>query len=228
MVQPCFAAEAQGSARPTLGKREDIWGRKVLLISYDVSSLVIDTLCEQAVEGNAAVAGFYFDFTAEEEQSPAAILSSVLKQVVAQLDEIPERIVKAFRDREKVIGGPRIPLAKIVEFLHHISSSRCTFICIDGLDECLAEHRVKLLDSLNQILQKSPGARVFLTGRPYIGAEVEDYLAGRTAVRSIVLTRDNTITLVRAKLREDAMPDAMDESLEEEIIQNIPETVSEM
>ena len=146
----------------------------MLLISCGVSSLVIDTLCKQVVGENAAVACFYFDFAAQEEQSPAAILGSVLKQVVGGLDEVPERIAKAFRDQEKVIGGQRLALSEIVEFLQDISSSRCTFICIDALDEYPAEHRAKLLDSLNQILQNSPGARIFLTGRPHIRAEVEN------------------------------------------------------
>ena len=66
---------------------------------------MIDTLCKQAVEGNAAVAIFHFDFADPEEQPPAAILGSVLKQAVGGMDEAPERIVKAFRNREKVIGG---------------------------------------------------------------------------------------------------------------------------
>ena len=202
--------------------------RKVSLMSCDVSSLVIDTLCKQAAGGNDAVACFYFDFAALEEQSPTAILGSVLKQVVGGLDKVPERIVKAFRDREKVIGGQRLALAEIVEFLQHISSSRCTFICIDALDECPAAHRVKLLDSLNQILQESQGARIFLTGRPHIRDEVEKHLPRRVATRSITPTKDDIIIFLRAKLKEDTMPDAMDESLEEEIIKNIPETVSEM
>jgi len=183
-------------------------------------------LSKQAVEGNATVAYFYFDFAAPDEQSPAAVLGSVLKQVVAQLDEIPERIVKAFRDQEKVIGGPRIPLTEIAEFLHDISSSRCTFICIDAVDECPAEHRAKLLDSLNRVLRKSPGARIFLTGRLYIWGEVEKYLAWMVATRSIAPTKNDIIIFLRAKLKEDTVPEAMDESLEEDII-NIPETVSE-
>ena len=138
---------------------------------------MVDTLCKQAVEGNTAVACFYFDFAAQDEQSPAAILGSMLKQVVGGLDEIPERIVKAFRDREKVIGGQGLALTEIVEFLQDISSSRCIFLCIDALDDCPPRHRVKLLDSLNQILQKSPGARIFLTGRPHIRCEVDKHLA---------------------------------------------------
>jgi len=199
-----------------------------LLIGCIVSSLVIDTLCKQAVEGNAGVACFYFDFAALEEQSPAIVLGSVLRQVVGGLDRVPERIVKAFRDRGKVIGGSKLVLSQIVEFLKDITSSRPTFICIDALDECQAGHRLKLLDLLNQILQKSTRARVFLTGRPHIRSEVEKRLAGKAATRSITPTKNDIITFLRAKLEEDAMPDAMDESLEEEIIQKIPGAVSEM
>ena len=197
-------------------------------MSCDVSSLVIDTLCKQAVEENAAVACFYFDFTAHEEQSPATILGSVLKRVIGGLNEVPEGVVKAFQDSEKVIGGQRLALETIVEFLQDISSSRCTFICIDALDECPSGCRVKLLDSLSQILQMSPGARLFLTGRPHIRGEVDKHLAGRAATRSIIPIKDDIIIFLRAKLREDTMPDAMNESLEKEIIRNIPETVSEM
>ena len=117
---------------------------------------MIDTLCEEAVEGNSGVACLYFDCASQEEQSPAIVLGAVLSRVVGGLGEVPERIVKAFRDREKVISRQRLCLAKIVEFLQDISFSRRTFICIDALDECLPEHRVKLLDLLNQIFQKSP------------------------------------------------------------------------
>ena len=189
--------------------------------------MVIDKLCKQAVEGNAGVACFYLDF-ADPEQSPAAILGSVLKQVVRGLDRVPEGIVKAFRDRGKVIGGQILTLPQIVQFLQDISSSRSTFICIDALDECPSGHRIKLLDSLDQILQKSPGARIFMTGRPHILGEVEKHLGGRAATRSITPTKNDIVIFLRAKLNEDTMPDAMNESLGQEIIQNIPKRVSEM
>jgi len=185
---------------------------------------VIDTFSKEAVEGNAGVACFYFDF-ADQEQSPAAILGSVLKQVIRGLEEVPEGIVKAFRDRGKAIGGQMLSLSHIVQFLQDISSSRITFICIDALDECPSGH---LLDFLHQILQKSPGARVFLTGRSHILSEVEKHLGGRIATRSITPTKNDIITFLRAKLKEDTMPDSMNESLKQEIIQNISEKVSEM
>ena len=199
-----------------------------MLISYDCSSLVIDTLCKQAVGENTAVACFYFDFAAQEEQLPAEVLGSVLKQVVGGLNEVPERIVRAFRNRGKVIGGQRLSLDEIVDFLQDISYSRSTFICIDGLDECPQRHRAKLLDSLNQLLQHSLGARILLTGRPHIWDEIAKHLAGRAATRAITPSKDDISIFLRAKLKEDTIPDAMDESLEEEIIKSILETVSEM
>ena len=189
---------------------------------------MVDKLCEQAVGGKATAAYFYFDFAAQKEQSPAAILGSVLKQILSGPDEVPGRMIKAFRDREKVGGGRRLALAEIVEFLQEISSTRPTFICIDALDECRETNRAKLLDSLSQILRKSPSARLFLTGGPDIRGEVDRHLAGRAVTRSITPTNSDITIFLRAKLKEDTMPDAMDESLEEEIIRNIPDTFSEM
>jgi len=135
---------------------------------------------------------------------------------------------QSFSGPKEVISGQGLALSKIVEFSQDISSSRCTFICMDALDEYPAGQRVGLLDSLNQILQKSPGARIFLTGRPHMRGEVERHLGGRAVTRSITPTENDIMIFLRAKLKADTMPDAMDESLEEEIIRNIPETVSEM
>ena len=199
-----------------------------MLISCNISSLVIDTLCKQAVEENASVACFYFDFAVQEGQSPDTILSSVLKQVVSGLDEVPERIVKAFRHRGRVVSSQKLARSEIMEYLKDIVSSRPTFVCIDALDEYPDRHRVELLNLLKQILEKAPGTRLFLTGRPQIRSEVEEHLAGKAATRPITAAKNDIVTFLRAKLKEDTMPEAMNKSLEDAIIQKIPETVSEM
>ena len=200
----------------------------MLLRSCDASSLVIDTLGDWASEQNAAVACFYFDFAAQKEQSPTSTLSSLLKQVVCGLEEIPGKITKAFRDQKKVIGGRKLGLAEIVEMLQDISSSQSTFIGIDALDECMAEHRAEVLDALKQILRESPSIRIFLAGRLQIRDEVEKHLAGRIATVSIIPTKGDMVRFLRAKLKKDATPDAMDMSLEADIIKNIPEKVLPM
>ena len=177
---------------------------------------------------NATVACFYFDFAVQKEQSPTTVLRSLLKQVVGGLEKIPAKIVEAFRDRKKTTGGQRLGLGQAVEMLQDISSSRPTILCIDALDECVAEYRGKLLDSLEQILHKAPSTRIFLAGRLHVRDEVEKHLAQRVIAVSITPTKDDIIQFLRAKLGEDTTPDAMDNSLEEEIIQNIPEKISEL
>ena len=112
--------------------------------------------------------------------------------------------------------------------LQDIASTRPTFICFDALDECVAEYRGKLLESLQQILHKSLTTRIFLAGRLHVRDEVEKHLAGRVVAVSIVPTKDDIIRFLRAKLREDITPEAMGDSLEEDIIKSIPETVSEL
>jgi len=200
----------------------------VLLRCHNSSSLVIDRLCDWITGQDAIVACFYLDFAAQKEQSPTSILSSILKQVVGGLERIPTNIVQAFRDQEKAIGGRRLGLGEIVGMLQDISSERPTFICIDALDECLPENREKLLNSFNQLLRKSPSARLFLAARLHIRDEVEKHLAGRTVAVSITPMKDDIVRFLRAKLKEDTTPDAMDKSLEEDIIRIIPETISEM
>ena len=183
-----------------------------MLRSCNISSLVIDTLGDWTRGQNAAVACFYFDFAAQKEQSPTSTLSSLLKQVVCGLEEIPAKIAKSFQDQKKIIGGRKLGLDEIVEMLQDISSSLPIFICIDALDECMAEYRAEVLNSLKQILRKSPSIRIFLAGRLQIRDEVEKQLAGRVVAVCIVPTKDDIVRFLRAKLRKDATPDEMDKS----------------
>jgi len=198
------------------------------LTSYDVSSLVIDSLCDRARGQGAAVACFYFDFAAQKEQSSASMLGAVLKQVVGGLEKVPEGIARAYEDQKKVIGGREPQLDDIVKMLQTIAGERHTFICIDALDECVAKYRVKILDSLDQILQRSLGARVFVTGRPHIQAEVGNRLSGRVMAIRITPRRNDIISYLHTRLDEDTRPDAMDSSLRTDILKKIPQDISEM
>ena len=199
-----------------------------VLTSYDVSSLVIDNLCDQAGGQNVAVTCFYFDFAAQQEQSSTSMLGTLLKQLVVGLGEMPEEIVQAYENQKNLIGGRRPRHADIVKMLQTTSSIKRTFICIDALDECLLEHRTKLLDSLNKILHESPATRIFVTGRPHIRPEITGRLAGRVTSLPISTKRDDIIKYLHSRLGEDPTPDAMNGGLEAEILKKIPEDVSDM
>ena len=99
---------------------------------------------------------------------------------------------------------------------------------IDALDESTAVQRFRLFDSLKEILEKSPGARIFVTRRPHICPEIEIRLAGIVTNISVGPASEDIIRFLRVRLSEDETPDAMDESLEDEILERIPEHISEM
>ena len=155
-------------------------------------------------------------------------MGALLKQVVGGLEEIPEEVSQAYQKQKKGLGGRAFRLSDIVKMLQTTASKERTFICIDALDECVPEYRVKLLDSLNKILQNSPGTRIFVTGRPHIRPEIGKRLGGRVTSLSIGTERDDMIRYLHSRLEEDPTPDAMDSSLEAEILRKIPENVSEM
>ena len=176
ITQSYFAMELQGPARHLSGNENYFRGRverDLVLTSHDISSLVVDRLCDQAAGKNTAVTCFYFDFAARKEQSVTNMLGSLLKQVVGGMAKVPEEISRAFQEQRMAIGGrgPRLP--DMVKMLQTVTSELRTFVCIDALDECAAVHRVKLLDSLKKILEKSPRTRIFIIGRPHIRAEIE-------------------------------------------------------
>ena len=200
-----------------------------MLTGYDVSSLVVDNLCGLSRGQNTVVTCFYLDFAAREEQSVASILGSLLKQVVGGIEGVPEEVRRTFEEKKMTIGGwGPPPLPDIVRMLQIITSSLRTFVCIDALGQCPAAHRVKLLDSLQQIVKSSPRTRIFITGRPHVQAEIEKCLPGRVISMSVGPSKNHIMEYLRLRLDEDEIPDAMDECLEADILEKIPENMSDM
>ena len=230
-----FAMEIPGLGKLLLGNKGE--SRRMekgqVLTSRDASSLLVDSLGYQAggyqARGQgAAIACCYFDLAVRKEQSSVSVLGALLKQVVGGLEEIPGEIAEAYEGQKSVVGGQGLPLAAIVQMLQNAASRKRTFIFIDALDECAARDRVKILDSLNKILQSSPGTRMFVTGRSYIEAEVGKRLSGRVTAIRITPRRDDVVSYLRSRLDEDTTPDAMDSTLKADILKKIPEDISEM
>ena len=229
-TQFCFAMETRVLGKLTFGNRKAPRGVEEgqVLTSRDVSSMIIDSLCSQARGKNATVACYYFDFAAQNEQSPVSILGSLLKQQVFGLDGIPEEISEAYKDRKDAIGGQGPQISDILKMLQIASTRKRAFICIDALDECATKHLAELLDSLSQLLQQSPNTRIFVTGRQHILPEIGRRLAGRITSISISPKRDDIVTYIHSRLAADTTPDAMDSTLEVEILRKIPNDISEM
>ena len=198
----------------------------VSLTDWDNSSLVIDKLCDEAAEENTAVACFYFDFAARNEQSPVNVLGSLLRQLVSGLDGIPEAVVRSFRNQKKVIGGRGLQVSGILKMFQIITATKRTFICVDALDECVPEYRIIILESLRQLVQEALSTRIFVTGRSHIRSEVERKLNGVVNFLLIEPTGDDVVTYLREKLRNDTTREMMNSALEANIMESIPEISS--
>jgi len=224
------AMEIQASARHLSGNIE-YYQRKeseLVLTRGAGSSLVVDRLCDQTRGHNTAVTCFYFDFAARKEQTATSMLGSVLKQVVNGMEWMPQEISRVLQEQKKVVCGRKPQLGDIVKMLQLLTSSMRTFMVIDALDECTAAQLFKLYDSLKEILVKSSGTRILLTGRPHVRTEIENRLAGRVTSVSVGPTTDDITNFLRVRLSEDETPDAMDEGLEAEILEKIPKIISGM
>ena len=199
-----------------------------MLTSCHDSSLVVDKLRDQARGKNTAVTSFYFDFAVRKELTATAILGSMLRQMINGMEVIPGDISRALKEHLSTILKDEPQLVDIVKILQLIVSLQPTFMCIDGLDECVGEERVRALDSLKQIVKSSPGTQIFVTGRPQIRAEIEAGLPGLVISVSVCPSKEDIVTYFLARLAEDEFPDAMDGSLEDDIMEKIRENISGM
>jgi len=171
---------------------------------------------------------FYFNFAVRNEQTATSMLGSLPKQVISGMERVPEDLWRALQEQKRAVSGRKPQLGDIVKMLQLITSSQPTFMVIDALDECAAVQRFRLSDSLKEIVDNSPDARVFVTGRPHVRPEIERRPAERVTSVLVAPTRDGIIRFLLVRLSEDETPDAMDDSLEADILEEIPESIPEM
>jgi len=92
----------------------------------------------------------------------------------------------------------------------------------------MERHLPEVLDSLQQIPEKSPYTRLFLTERRHIRSEIDRYLDAKVVIRSLKLSSGDVTGYSRMRLGNNRRRDAMDGGLEDEIVksfgENIPET----
>ena len=193
----------------------------------NTSSLVIDSLCDQASERDIAVAGLYCDYLAHQEQTMVNMIGAILKQLLGWRT-IPRDIREAFQKGKKEVGGRRPLLADMMGMWKiAITSLPQVFICIDGLDECRPEDLPELLKSLRDIVRESPTTRIFLTGRPHVREDVQRYFTTMVVIPISPNTGDIR-NYLEMKLDRDAEPEAMNNDLREDIVRIVLERISDM
>ena len=204
-----------------------IWKSRITLTARNTSSLVIDSLCDQAGKEDIAVVGLYCDFLAQEEQTTTNIMGAILKQLVGR-GGIPDYLREAFQKAQREFGGRGLRLGNLMEMLKiAITSLPKAFICLDALDECLPKHLPELLKFLGDIVRECPRTRIFLTGRPHVREDIQRYFS-RVVVIPISPNTDDIRNYVEMRLDSDTEPEAMNKDLRVDIVRIILEKISDM
>jgi len=160
--------------------------KRILLTARNTSSLVIDSLCDQAGKEGIAVAGLYCDFLSQQEQTLANIIGAILKQLVGR-GGIPDHLREAFQNSQQEFGGRGPRVVDLMGMLKiAIASLPQVFICLDALDECSQKHLPELLESLGNIVRECPRTRIFLTGRQGSEWSEQDWTGPASLVKSQV------------------------------------------
>ena len=188
---------------------------------------MIDTLWDREGEGNTAVAGFYCDYLSQQEQTITNIMGAILKQLIGR-ERILINVREAYQEAKMKFGGRGPRLADLMDMLKiAIASLPRVFICLDALDECLPKYLPELLESLRALIQECPKTRVFITGRPHIGEDVQRYFP-KAVVVPISPNADDVQNYVEMRLSRDPEPDAMNKYLRADIVRVIREKISNM
>jgi len=197
------------------------------LTARNTSSLVIDSLCDQGSEENIVVAAFYCDFVSQQEQTIGNIVGGILKQLVGR-GGMTKGLREAFQKAKGEVGGRGPRLVDLMGMLKTaIASLPKVFICIDALDECLPKYLPELLESLRDIVRESPCTRIFLTGRPHVGDDIQRYIP-KAVVIPICPNSDDIRNYVERRLDRDSEPEAMTDDLRADIVKVILEKISDM
>jgi len=201
-----------------------------MLTKNKISSLVIDTLRKQTRGRNIAVIFLYCDYQTQKDQSAVNMIGSLVRQVSLRTQRIPSEIKSAF-DESKQEGGDGLQLPDMVKlFVQVIGSIEVVYLCVDAVDEVLPQHRLEFLRALRKIIQDAPNVRLFLTGRPYVRAELDKHVTKGAFTIHIVADQGDITRYLNQKMDDDddQDPGLMTDDLKDNIMRTMLEKASEM
>ena len=175
-----------------------------------------------------AVIFLYCDYQAQKDQSAVNMIGSLVRQAALRAPVIPSEIKSAFEESKRE-GGDGLQLPDMVKlFVNVAGHTEVVYIAVDAVDEVLPQHRFEFLRALRDILQDAPNVRLFLTGRPYIRAELDRHLTKKASTIHIVADQGDITLYLSQKMEDDEDPGLMTEDLKQNIMTTMVEKASEM
>ncbi|KAJ6789664.1 hypothetical protein PWT90_08678 [Aphanocladium album] len=123
----------------------------------------IDELRSAVATPTTPLAYFYFDYQDHNAQGPLAVVTSILRQLLEQLPELPAPVQEFYNGRDKLQGREIAEYERLLEEVARASET--VFLIFDALDECEHVHyMLQLIDKLNQ----ASNCRLMVTSRPHV------------------------------------------------------------
>ena len=181
-------------------------------------SLVIDRILENHLTPHEAIAYFYFDYRDQQVQTPAYFLASLLRQLAARRNSLPQALLD-FYDGFKE-AQPQNLISELHEaFRMTFETYEKCFILIDAFDECKHQaHRAEIVRVLRGLpIEKT---RIFVTSRPH-AHDIKQYF--KDALRVDVEASETDIKHYCSRMI-DQSPNAIDlisGSLRQQVVNSI-------
>ena len=97
-----------------------------------------------------AVAYFYIDILESAHQLLSRVISSLLRQLLQQLPELPLKIIRAYENTGYF--GRKLTYQQLVEQLAYVATMfHRVYLCVDALDELAEEEQQGLLELVENI-----------------------------------------------------------------------------
>ena len=129
-----------------------------------ITSIVVDELLSRLwMYESTGVAYIYFNYRRHDEQTPAHVLLSLLKQLSQQLPSLPQAVESLYyRHKHSNTIPSEDEISTALESVCFIYNR--VFIAIDALDECRSDYYTILLQRITKV-QIRTRANLFVTSR---------------------------------------------------------------
>jgi hypothetical protein len=161
---------------------------------------------------------YYFDYNDSERQTLEDVVTSLLKQLVYQIDTIPPDLEEAYDLHLHRGIRARPTVNRFSDLLINCSKQFFTtvFLLIDAFDECLEARRPELLVHLQRFYEA--GLRLFLTTRSHLLHQLEKKL--QCAAKLEIYAQENDVQKYLTESLQEKVG-YLDDKLQHKIVERI-------
>ena len=176
---------------------------------------MVDQLLTTYDTGSRGVAYFYFDYRAQDLQTPNQFLATILRQLLIQMKASPRLLIELYETCRK--DRSQVTVANLLQVCKDIRPAFAScFIAIDGLDESDSKrHRKDILGILEAL--ELAQFKLVITSRPH-PQDIERRFREATQIRVTASEADIRSFCISKIDDSEDIRDLIDDKLREDIL----------